>query len=250
MNLAILTVNSPGEKIAKKLEVGLSKSSFKITRIKINKTVSSKNYLAGIFKNCNGLIFISALGIAVRFTSPFIKNKFIDPAVVCVDTEGRFAISVLSGHEGGANKLAYKVSEILDAIPVITTGKEVRKIYIIGIGTRRGIIKEKVKSGVIEVLKKAEITPESVRLAATIDLKKDETGLKDAFSELGIPLVFMSKESIGNFKGNLASSEIVKRNIGLDGVCEPCALLAGRRTKLILKKLALDGMAIAIAKET
>ena len=88
-----------------------------------------------------------------------------------------------------------------------------------------------------------------VRLAATIELKKYEKGLIEACHDLGLPLVFISRESIGNFKGGISKSEVVKRHIGLDGVCEPCALLAGRRTGLILKKEAQDGVAIAIAEE-
>ena len=55
---------------------------------------------------------------------------------------------------------------------------------------------------------------------------------------------------MSNFKGPVSSSELVKRNIGLEGVCEPCALLAGRRAKLICPKQIINGVTIAIARES
>ncbi len=67
------------------------------------------------------IIFIGALGICVRLITPLIHDKYSDPAVVCVDSVGHNAISVLSGHIGGANRLCEEVAHILGANPVITT---------------------------------------------------------------------------------------------------------------------------------
>lgn len=67
------------------------------------------------------LIFIGALGICIRYIAPLINDKHKDPAVVCVDSMGNHAISVLSGHIGGANELCHRVARILGATPVITT---------------------------------------------------------------------------------------------------------------------------------
>ena len=53
------------------------------------------------------------MGICVRTIAPCVKNKYTDPAVVCVDSTGKFAISVLSGHIGGANELTHQVANIL-----------------------------------------------------------------------------------------------------------------------------------------
>lgn len=79
-------------------------------------------------KEYDGLIFISATGIAVRFMNPYIINKTLDPAVVVVDDGGNFSISLLSGHIGGANRLAQWVGDIIGAIPVITTASDNRGI--------------------------------------------------------------------------------------------------------------------------
>lgn len=77
------------------------------------------------------LIFICACGIAVRTIAPFVKNKKEDFAVVVCDENGKFAISLLSGHLGGANELAENVAEILGGQAVITTATDVNGITAI-----------------------------------------------------------------------------------------------------------------------
>ena len=246
MKIAILVINKYGEKIAGKL-----KGSFEDAVIfKVKRNKSELTGLVGeVFDNYDGIIFISALGIVVRAIAPFIKSKFADPAVVCVDTAGRFSISVLSGHQGGANDLSFLAASALEALPVITTGTDAHKRIIIGIGCRKDVSPGEVKEAICAALKEKNITMEKVRLAATVDFKRGESGLINACSELGLPLVFIQRESIESFKGVISSSEVVKRRIGLEGVCEPCALLAGRKTKLILKKQISGRVTVAIARE-
>jgi len=71
-----------------------------------------------------GLIVVLGVGPTVRLLAPWLHNKEHDPAVVCVDDGGRFAVAVLSGHQGGANVLARRVADALGACPVITTASE------------------------------------------------------------------------------------------------------------------------------
>ena len=66
-----------------------------------------------------------AAGIVVRSIAPYLKGKDTDPAVVVVDEAGRFAVSLLSGHLGGANELARRVAQVLGGTPVITTATDV-----------------------------------------------------------------------------------------------------------------------------
>ncbi|MDE6379875.1 MAG: precorrin-4 C(11)-methyltransferase [Muribaculaceae bacterium] len=81
------------------------------------------------------IIFIGALGICVRMIAPMVNDKYTDPAVICVDSVGRNAISVLSGHVGGANRLCEEVAHIIGARPVVTTQSDntgVWKLDILG----------------------------------------------------------------------------------------------------------------------
>lgn len=80
---------------------------------------------AEIFEKYNALIYICACGTAVRVIAPHIVSKFTDPAVIAVDEQGKFAVSLLSGHIGRANALAKKVAKIIGAAPVITTATDI-----------------------------------------------------------------------------------------------------------------------------
>lgn len=76
------------------------------------------------FREGEGIIFISACGIAVRAVAPFLQSKHTDPAVVVVDEGGNFSISLLSGHTGGANRLAEDVAKLIGAQAVVTTATD------------------------------------------------------------------------------------------------------------------------------
>lgn len=82
---------------------------------------SIKGFMDDKFANFDSIVFIGALGICIRAIAPQITNKYKDPAIVNVDSTGRFVISVLSGHIGGANQLTRLVASAIGAEPVITT---------------------------------------------------------------------------------------------------------------------------------
>ncbi|MDH3346540.1 MAG: cobalt-precorrin 5A hydrolase [Desulfobulbaceae bacterium] len=73
----------------------------------------------------DALIFIMATGIAVRTIAPLLRDKYHDPAVVVCDEAGHYAISLLSGHLGGANELANQVARTLNGQAIITTASDV-----------------------------------------------------------------------------------------------------------------------------
>lgn len=83
-----------------------------------------KKLMADLWPNFRGIIAIVSLGALVRTIAPLLKDKHADPAVLAVDEDGRFVISVLSGHVGGANELAKALAESLGATAVITTASD------------------------------------------------------------------------------------------------------------------------------
>ncbi|MGW0420843.1 precorrin-3B C(17)-methyltransferase [Streptomyces sp. NPDC003015] len=76
------------------------------------------------FAECEQLVCFLATGAVVRLIAPLLGGKASDPGVVCVDEGGRFAVSLVGGHGGGANELAREVGELIGAEPVVTTATD------------------------------------------------------------------------------------------------------------------------------
>lgn len=123
MKTAIILISEAGLSIAQSLLNELPDSEIFTLRHEEGCThiESAGKFTAENFNRYDAFVFIGAMGICVRTIAPCVKNKYTDPAVVCVDSTGKFAISVLSGHIGGANELTHQVANILGAEPVVTT---------------------------------------------------------------------------------------------------------------------------------
>lgn len=123
MKIAILSVSSKGNKLALNLLDKLSNDSTVILVNHFHKNI--KSIINEVFENYDAIIAIMASGIIIRSIAPYIKSKNQDPAVINIDDNGKFVVSMLSGHLGGANKLSYKIADLISATPVITTSTDV-----------------------------------------------------------------------------------------------------------------------------
>jgi cobalt-precorrin 5A hydrolase len=82
--------------------------------------------LAQLWEVYDQIALFFALGAAVRLIAPLLQDKQSDPGVIVIDDVGRFAISVVSGHAGGANDLTRHCAHLLGATPVVTTASDVQ----------------------------------------------------------------------------------------------------------------------------
>jgi len=204
---------------------------------------------ATLFRVCRGLVYAAPCGVVVRALAPLVKSKYEDPAVVVLDAGGRWAVSLLSGHEGGANDLAIRVANLTGAEPVVTTTTEALKSVIVGIGCKRGTPAKRIVAAVREALSEAGIALEEVRLLASAEIKADEAGLLAAAEALGVPIRFIAAEEIRASLREFSHSAFVEEKVNLPAVAEPAALLAGRRTRFICRKKTFNGITIALARE-
>lgn len=132
MKIAVISVTEKGRLLSRKIAAFLNEKH-KAERFCFYthsdesthtfKDISSLS--AELFEGYDALIFVCACGIAVRSIAPYIVSKTCDPAVIVIDDCGKFAVPILSGHIGGANRLAELISENIGAVPVITTATDV-----------------------------------------------------------------------------------------------------------------------------
>lgn len=131
MKIAVITVTENGGKIAEVIRENIS-SEFEVKIFCFNKYPVSGgecfdnlgDITEKIWGEFGGIVFICASGIAVRAIAPFVRSKLSDPAVIAIDDSGRFAVSLLSGHLGGGNRLAEIMGGLIGAVPVITTATD------------------------------------------------------------------------------------------------------------------------------
>lgn len=335
---------------------------------------SLREFTGKLFDNYSEIIYIMACGIVVRSIAPYIRDKRLDPAVVVMDEKGRYSISVLSGHMGGANRLAAKIAGLAGAQAVITTSTDVNntvafdvfarendciienfsvvksissllvnggkigmisdfritgelpenieifpedmekldestikphdmeipsnmdmlanmdmphvtgehdgyvvmscrqdirgnssidraikdgksvlvlrpRVLVSGIGLRKGKSSEGIEKAFLMHLENSGLCMDCVKGMATVDIKAEEPGLMEFCRKFKYPLKVISREEIAKIQHKFRGSEFVEKNIGVTGVCEPCAVLGGNNTRLISGKGAYDGVTVAFAME-
>jgi cobalt-precorrin 5A hydrolase / precorrin-3B C17-methyltransferase len=128
-------------------------------------TGSLKNHIANLWQNHRALVFCLATGAVVRLIAPLLQHKSTDPAVVVVDEQGRFVISLCSGHQGGADNLARWIAGELGATPILTgaaNGLGLPAVDMLGVpfGWRRGDGDWTAVSAVVSRLEEVQVIQE------------------------------------------------------------------------------------------
>ncbi|MBM7870825.1 cobalt-precorrin 5A hydrolase [Clostridium pascui] len=121
MNIAVISITKNGDNLAKKIG---EKFNIHLFSKNLSKDFNFKEVVRNSFENYEAVVFITSTGIAVRSIAPYITTKDKDPAVIVIDNLGKFVISLLSGHLGGANKITKDIALILRAEPIITTATD------------------------------------------------------------------------------------------------------------------------------
>ena len=288
------------------------------------------------FESYAGHLFIMSTGIVVRLIAAYIRNKMVDPAVVVMDEKGRFAISLLAGHIGGANRLTRQIAQISGAEAVITTATDVnrlpaidvlaqendlyienppaiknvnmaivsgREIFIhdpfqilacgradldlkkwnpwapkkelpaagifvddkvidlparvlvlrpkslaVGVGCNRGTSSAEITALFETILQTNNLSRQSVGCLASIDLKRDETGLLVFAKTFKLPLLFFGKSELNQVETIQSPSAVVEKHIGVKSVCEAAAILAAHKGKLVVPKALTPNVTMAVAR--
>lgn len=202
-NISIVCPSPKGKDIALKLQKNLNaklyikeaNDSFKLISAidkaenelelettKYGENFKLENIAKEVMKISNGVIFISSTGIAVRAIAPFLKGKDIDPGVVVVDLSAKYVINILSGHLGGGNELTFKVAEILNAQPIVTTATD-------NLGIIAPDVIAKNYNLVIDDLKKS-------KHIAVLLVDGKTVGVKDDYNEIKITKGYMKIDEL------------------------------------------------------
>lgn len=129
MEATIFSFSPKGEKIALEIKKALTNSIhyFEYTQKPLSTLVRDA------FSKSNIIVFIGAVGIAVRAIAPYITTKDKDPAVIVIDDGANFVIPILSGHIGGANKIAVSLANSINSKAVITTATDVNNLFAVDV---------------------------------------------------------------------------------------------------------------------
>ena len=129
-------------------------------------------WTAAHFPENEALVFVGAVGIAVRAIAPHVKSKTADPAVVCVDESGRWAVPVLSGHLGGANALADAVAALTGGEAVVTTATDLNGLFAVDLWAKKQGMAVQTPGRIKQVSAKL-LRGEAVRIACTYPIMGD-----------------------------------------------------------------------------
>lgn len=212
----------------------------------------SQSFYGTLFAEKDVLVFVGACGIAVREIAPFVQSKCSDPAVLCVDELGTQVIPLLSGHIGGANALAKRLSDALGAVPVITTATDLHHRFSVdswaaaqGFSLDCMQTAKKISAAVLERevplfsdFPVSGAVPNGVRIRSGKEENRCEAGKKEA---LGICITARKKAPF------LETLRVIPKVLHLGIGCRrgTSAETIGQTVKEVLEEAGLDPRAVA-----
>lgn len=259
-SIALVTFSSDGLRVCNRIKYFLPECHLYLHKNLFDNCTEPENLFyfnfSSIFDLLNSLFhkykcwaFTAPSGVVVRAIAPLLRTKHDDPAVVVIDAGGRYAISLLSGHEGGANLWAVQLSNYIGAEPVITTTTNSQKIFVAGIGCRRGTSLTDLQNAMEKALHQSNIIRNQLRYIATAQPKAKEPCIIALAAKWNIPLRILDNREILRIQNLVSLHNAPLNHVGLPAVAEPSALLAGRRTDLCMQRQIYKGVTIAIARE-
>ncbi len=141
--IAMICFSRTGYETGKRLAEELEKTGMSVELAAKSKYIpesiaeSHQEWTKKQFQKAEGIVFIGACGIAVRSIAPFVADKKKDPAIIVSDECGRYVISLLSGHLGGANELAQQIADLTGGTPVITTATDLHKKFAVDVFAKK-----------------------------------------------------------------------------------------------------------------
>ena len=165
----LISFTDNGQALAEKLAGGLNQKEMEVQAFRCGNPLSLSAFASQGFRKADALIFVGAMGIAVRAIAPHVVSKVKDPAVVVIDEKGNNTISVLSGHLGGGNELTQLVAKIIGANPVITTATDVQGVFAIDLWTKKNNCKI-LRSDRIKVISAALLSGEKIDFVSDYEI--------------------------------------------------------------------------------
>ncbi len=166
MRTVIITLTKNGAFLGEKLKAKIDADIYHREGF-----VSLSELIRDIYGKYDTYILIMATGIAMRMFAPYIRKKTVDPALLVLDEKGKFIISLLSGHLGGANAAAVRIGALIGATPVITTATDVNgKIAMDIVAKRNDLLIENVEN--LKFISAAVVNGEKVELLSTLKIRE------------------------------------------------------------------------------
>lgn len=140
MNIAVIAVSPQGITIAEQLKAEWQEQLTIFSTHQHSSVESIRNikeHVDAHFGDYSAWVFIGAMGICIRTIAEHVQHKYHDPAVINIDSTGRFVVSVLSGHVGGANELTEHIACLLGAQAVVSTQTDNTGLWALDLFSRK-----------------------------------------------------------------------------------------------------------------